>query len=309
MEGNLNMDSWDINNVSTIYAVTGDFNNGILIGGKEISINVDKFQSQVLINYATAPTGQTDLSLIHRSYADSRYLGISSTHNISANTTNAPNNTLIISNGTNLAASGVLITDVLTTSSTITIGDIDGLTTALTNKQDTLVSGTNIRTIDGESLLQSGNTKTQWANAATATHTGDLVETELDSFIIPANTYKQGDIIELSVMFARNGATTANDTYIVRLNDGGGSITMTQQILGGGNRGLRGSVGMYIKTASGANNINHWTVNQVNQFITNTSFPRTTTIDFTQPITVKTYATLGDVTNSMTMIYTCISKK
>ena len=227
-----------------------------------------------LLKYSTDLTGQDNLTILHRNYADGRYY---------------------------------LTTDqrVLTTGSTIPQAQVSNLTSDLAGKQETLISGTNIRTIDGESLLGTGDTRTQWASSAVATHTGDLIRTLVNSFTIPANTYKQGDVVEISSMFARNGATVDSDLFIVELD----GVTMYSQPLAGANRGIRGSVDMFIKTASGTNNVSHWTVNQANLFTSNTSFPRNSTINFTQDILVEIYIELGNVANLCTHIYTSISKK
>lgn len=60
-------------------------------------------------------------------------------------------------------------------SHTHAISDVTGLQTALDGKQDALVSGTNIKTINGESILGSGNISTAELPAVTAADNGKVL--------------------------------------------------------------------------------------------------------------------------------------
>lgn len=70
--------------------------------------------------------------------------------------------------------------------------DIDP--TFIASKQDTLVSGTNIKTVHNVSLLGSGNISlTPFKQNTTSALTGTTSETLITSILIPANTFQSND--------------------------------------------------------------------------------------------------------------------
>jgi hypothetical protein len=88
--------------------------------------------------------------------------------------------------------------------------DVTGLAAALSNKQDTLVSATNIKTVNGTSLLGSGNVTTSWS---------DL--TSLPSSFPPsAHTHAVADVTglvgELGVL--TTGVASKQDTLVSTSN-------------------------------------------------------------------------------------------
>jgi hypothetical protein len=68
------------------------------------------------------------------------------------------------------------------------------LQSALNAKQDTLVSGTNIKTVNNVSLLGGGNVSlTPFKQNTTSALTGTTAETLITSILIPANTFQAND--------------------------------------------------------------------------------------------------------------------
>ena len=87
---------------------------------------------------------------------------------------------------------------------THTIGQVEGLTSSLSGKQDTLVSGTNIKTINNQSLLGSGNITIQggggggsvnMVGAFTINGDGDLIVELPDGYSNPYSINGDGDLI------------------------------------------------------------------------------------------------------------------
>jgi hypothetical protein len=93
------------------------------------------------------------------------------------------------------------------------------LNTALNNKQDTLTSGTNIKTINGNSLLGSGNISA--GNTLSLTTgvnvTGTTAITKSASILIAANSITQNTVLEVISRASRvsgTGSTIYHDCYI-----------------------------------------------------------------------------------------------
>lgn len=55
--------------------------------------------------------------------------------------------------------------------------EIDARLAAVPNKQDTLVSGTNIKTINNQSILGPGNIDVQGGASGEVCYIGDIIET------------------------------------------------------------------------------------------------------------------------------------
>lgn len=109
----------------------------------------------------------------------------------------------------------------------LAISDITDLTSTLSGKQATLVSGTNIKTVGGESLLGSGNVAFKTINSNSIIGSGDISLADLglsgamhfkgivSGSDLPAVTnYNEGDVIIL-------GAT--GKEYVLALNGSGSS--------------------------------------------------------------------------------------
>lgn len=109
----------------------------------------------------------------------------------------------------------------------LAISDITNLTSTLSGKQATLVSGTNIKTVGGESLLGSGNVAFKTINSNSIIGSGDISLADLglsgamhfkgivSGSTLPAVTdYNEGDVIIL-------GAT--GKEYVLALNGSGSS--------------------------------------------------------------------------------------
>jgi len=128
-------------------------------------------------------------------------------------------------NGNSILGSGNLTV----TSSDATWGTITGtlstqtdLQTALNTKQNTLVSGTNIKTINGNSLLGSGNLVISAtpqvgtlillsADETQATGTGNATH---KTYVLPSNTYSR-IIIESECEFQQNVNLNASCNFVI----------------------------------------------------------------------------------------------
>lgn len=93
------------------------------------------------------------------------------------------------------------------------------LNTALNNKQDKLTSGTNIKTINGNSLLGSGNLSV--GNTLSLTTgvnvTGTTAITKSASILIAANSITQNTVLEVisrALRVSGTGSTIYHDCYI-----------------------------------------------------------------------------------------------
>lgn len=97
----------------------------------------------------------------------------------------------------------------------------NGTFDALALKQATLVSATNIKTIDSQTILGSGNlkigVKTLFADTVdSSTVTGTTSETILQSYLIPANSIGVGTL-SFENLFSKTG-TAGTCTYNVKIN-------------------------------------------------------------------------------------------
>jgi hypothetical protein len=117
-------------------------------------------------------------------------------------------------NGNTLLGSGDL-----TVSSTPSWGSITGtlssqsdLNTALSGKQDTLVSGTSIKTVNGNSLLGSGNVsigpQLLGFSGINGTNSSSNAVTICHSLLIPANTLGTNNILQLVFRMYRVSGNT-----------------------------------------------------------------------------------------------------
>ena len=93
-----------------------------------------------------------------------------------------------------------------------TLSNQTDLQTALNGKQDTLVSGTNIKTINNNSLLGSGNLNIGprllgWSGILGTPTTGTAV-TICHSLLIPANTLNSNNILQLVFRMYRQSGNT-----------------------------------------------------------------------------------------------------
>ena len=99
--------------------------------------------------------------------------------------------------------------------------------TGLSGKQNTLVSGTNIKTVNGNTLLGSGDLTVGGGSAkviklgGATIVTGTTTNTYSNGILVPANTFKDNDTIEIIIRF--NKTTTTNLSqfrgYINTTND------------------------------------------------------------------------------------------
>lgn len=114
--------------------------------------------------------------------------------------------------------------DVVPTDNSVNPVTSNGVFDALSGKQATLVSGTNIKTIGGTTILGSGDipfpvvgVKTLFADTVdSSTVTGTTSETILQSYLIPANTIGVGTL-SFENLFSKTG-TAGTCTYNVRIN-------------------------------------------------------------------------------------------
>lgn len=98
-----------------------------------------------------------------------------------------------------------------------TLSSQTDLQSALDAKQPTLVSGTNIKTINGTSILGSGNINTNllvFSDTTFHAHTGSTVNTEVSSITIPANTISDGDVWEVDIVCSRNDTNFSGLAYV-----------------------------------------------------------------------------------------------
>ena len=113
---------------------------------------------------------------------------------------------------------------------TLVTADVAGLDTALANKQATLVSGTNIKTVGGQSLLGSGDisTKDPLPTATTISRTDGVItsmtETVDGTPRVTTITRSGGVVTQIAV--AHNG-TTRTET-LTRTNGQVTGITVTE---------------------------------------------------------------------------------
>ena len=108
------------------------------------------------------------------------------------------------------------------TATTYTKTETDNAITAATStKQDTLVSGTNIKTINGETLLGSGNIEIQGGGGGLteddelliSTALTDLNDRKIDASEVNENYQKKGDYA------TKNYVTTALEPYETKLDE------------------------------------------------------------------------------------------
>ena len=113
---------------------------------------------------------------------------------------------------------------------TLVTADVAGLDTALANKQATLVSGTNIKTVGGQSLLGSGNVPTgePLPTATTISRTGGVITsiTETVGGTSRVTTITRSDGVVTQIAVAHNG-TTRTET-LNRINGQVTGITVTE---------------------------------------------------------------------------------
>ena len=88
------------------------------------------------------------------------------------------------------------------------------LQTALNGKQDTLVSGTNIKTVNGNSLLGSGNVTTnpRTIQSVNGTNVMGLVNLQSASIFIPAGTISTNNTIYIKGFIERTVTSGAGST-------------------------------------------------------------------------------------------------
>jgi len=88
------------------------------------------------------------------------------------------------------------------------------LQTALNGKQDTLVSGTNIKTVNGNSLLGSGNVTTnpRTIQSVNGTNVSGLVNLQSASIFIPAGTISTNNTIYIKAFIERTVVSGAGNT-------------------------------------------------------------------------------------------------
>lgn len=101
--------------------------------------------------------------------------------------------------------------------------------TALNAKQETLVSATNIKTINGNSVLGSGDLVVGGAlarNVVPQTISNTAVETAILSYTIPANLMGTDKILEISISgyFLNNSGTTASATFRLKVKLGAAAM-------------------------------------------------------------------------------------
>lgn len=112
------------------------------------------------------------------------------------------------------------------------ISDVTGLQTALDGKQDDLVSGTNIKTINGESILGSGNISVSGGSAST--DWADITN-KPSAFTPSAHTHVINDVTGLQTALDGKAATShthsiANVTGLQTALDGKANTSHTHVI-------------------------------------------------------------------------------
>lgn len=109
--------------------------------------------------------------------------------------------------------------------------------TAATDKQDLLVSATNIKTVNGNNLLGAGNLTVGDIitvvkdTVISSTLTGTLTETILKTYSIPANTFSASDILNLSsfrIVKAGVAGTVSMRVYINTVASLSGAVQIAQ---------------------------------------------------------------------------------
>jgi len=95
-----------------------------------------------------------------------------------------------------------------------TLSSQTDLQTALNGKQATLVSGTNIKTVNGNSLLGSGNitTNPRTIQSVNGTNVSGLVNLQSASIFIPAGTISTNNTIYIKAFIERTVVTGAGST-------------------------------------------------------------------------------------------------
>lgn len=133
--------------------------NNVLVSGGRTGFNGIIYGADYSANYTTR-------SLIDKGYADLTYAPISHTHTLPQILNTDTANKVIITNGTNLVASTVLLTDLLTTSSS-TITTLQSNVSTLQGQVSTLLS--DVSTLQSEVLaLQNANSYVRFVQHATA---------------------------------------------------------------------------------------------------------------------------------------------
>lgn len=87
----------------------------------------------------------------------------------------------------------------------------------ITIYQATLVSGTNIRTVFGQSLLGGGNVGYLYRNFTQSIGSNATGETQLLQVVIPANTFSATDKIAFFATFSKTGTAT-NTTHRIKIS-------------------------------------------------------------------------------------------
>ena len=168
------------------------------------------------------------------------------------------------------AATDTALASKADTATTYTKTETDNLVTAATStKQDTLVSGTNIKTINNESLLGSGNITIQGGGNPTV----ELTQAEYDALVtagtVSADTYyiitdaQAGDLTnyytktETNTLLGGKQATLVSGTNIKTINNesilGSGNIDI--QGGGGGGKAIEAGRGIAITTGETADTV------------------------------------------------------
>lgn len=89
--------------------------------------------------------------------------------------------------------------------------------TALNAKQDTLVSGTNIKTVFNQSVVGAGNIGYLHRNFTQSVGSNLTGETQLLQVVIPANTFSATDKIAFFATFSKTGIAT-NTTHRIKIS-------------------------------------------------------------------------------------------
>ena len=152
--------------------------------------------------------------------------------------TNSPTNNqgLIYETSSSLWKNKTIIEDSITNGVTDKAPSQNAVFDALALKQDTLVSNTNIKTVNNVSILGSGNISTTPFKQNTASSlTGTILETIITSILIPANTFQSNDWLNwlISINATNNANSKILKFYFNTSASLSGAVQVAQRTLAG----------------------------------------------------------------------------
>ena len=155
--------------------------------------------------------------------------------------------------------------------------------TKVATKQDTLVSGTNIKTVNNVSILGTGNiSTTPFKKNTTSSLTGTTAETLITSILIPANTFESNDWLKwlTSINATGNANSKILKFYFNTSSVLAGATQVAQRTLANTITQTVGRNLIFVNSISSQKTLVGVTTNLINDEGTNTGTQATLSINF-----------------------------